>query len=77
MTKFEELEHMQYTLNLLGKLPADITIGTLYLHLEGTMQELKSSVTAKEAFTHQWYKYTKRISKRPPCATPGHAQDAP
>lgn len=77
MTKYKEIEHMEYTLNLLGKLPADITIGALYLHLEGTMQELKSSITAKEAFNHQLYRCTKRILRRPPYGSPCHAQDAP
>lgn len=77
MTKYEELEHMEYALNLLGQLPADITIGALYLHLTNTMQELKASITAKEAFNHQLYTYTKRILKRPPYGSPCHAQDAP
>lgn len=77
MTKHEELERMQYTLDLLGQLPADITIGALYLHLTNTMKELKSSITAKEAFNHQWYKCTKRISRRPPYGSPGHAQASP
>ena len=77
MTKHEELEHMGYALNMLGNLPADITIGALYAHLKGEMDEIKSSITAREHFNHLWYKCTSHTSKRPPCGTPGHAQVSP
>lgn len=77
MTKHEKLEHMEYALDMLGRLPADITIGTLYTHLKGEMDAIRKSITAREQFNHQWYTCTKRILKRPPCGTPGHAQAAP
>jgi len=77
MTKYEEMSHIDWAIDRISHLPADITIGALYTHLKHEKEAIEESITAKEAFTHQWYKYTKRISKRPPCATPGHAQDAP
>lgn len=77
MTKFEELEHMDYALDLLGKLPADISIGALYTHLKKEQRALKESITAREQFSHLWYKCTSHTSKRPPCGTPGHAQVSP
>ena len=77
MTKHEELEHMKYALDMLGSLPADISIGALYTHLKGAMENLKSTITAREQFNHQWYRCTKRILGRPPYGSPCHAQDVP
>lgn len=60
MTKFEEIAHLEYMIDLLGRLPPDITIGALYLHAQGERDLVKANIATKEWITHQWYKYTKR-----------------
>jgi hypothetical protein len=73
MTKYEEIAHLEYALNRISRLPANVTIGALYSVLRNECKDIKDSITAKEQFAHQWYKCTARW---PPCAMPGHAQDS-
>ena len=76
MTKHEEIAHLRYALDVIGKLPTYVSLGVVYEIMNEDLKQLKESVTIKEQFTHQWYKCKERISKHPPCAMPGHAQDS-
>lgn len=50
MTKYQEIEHIQYITKFLEKLPPDITVYTLYLYLQGEEKSIKESITVKDRF---------------------------
>ena len=77
MTKQEEIAHLKYAVDLLGNLPHYVNVGAVYQIMLTDLEQLESSVTIREQFNHLWCKCKERIGARPPCATPGHAQDAP
>lgn len=56
MTKYQEIGHIQYITKFLEKLPPDITVYALYLHLQGEEQSIRESLTVKDRFNHQLYK---------------------
>lgn len=77
MTKHEEIAHLRYALDVIGKLPTYVSLGVVYGVLKEDLKHLEDSLTIREQFNHLWCKCKERIGVRPPCAMPGHAQDAP
>lgn len=77
MTKHEEIAHLEYALDILGNLPHYVSLGVVYEIMHQDLKLLKESVTIRERFNHLWCKCKERIGVHPPCAMPGHAQDAP
>lgn len=56
MTKYQEIDAIQYINTFLEKLPPDISVYTLYLYLKEREEEIQKSLTVKDKFSHQLYK---------------------
>lgn len=52
MNKYQELDAIEYMINITGNLPPDVTIGALYLYLQEERKKLQDSITTKEWFAN-------------------------
>lgn len=50
MTKYQEINSIQYINTFLEKLPPDISVYTLYLYLKNREEEIQKSLTVKDKF---------------------------